>query len=710
MQDNQELFLYIKKQEWDSFEKKININIDFNIKDELNNYLIHYIILYNNLKILTKILTFDIKLDWLDNEGRSILYIPIKFNYIDIIKILLEYETNKIGLSIMNIKDVQNFFPLHYALFFKNLEIFNILIPLSNLYIFDKNKNSLIHMIVKTKNINFLTNILLQFNNFNITNDNNETALHIACVYDLNNFIEIFINLQVDINIKEKLGGLTPAMICIYNGNNIGFNLILQSKININDQNFDGNSYLHIAIIENNFDIINKIITSNYDIPLSLDVFNIDGNLPLHIILYKILSNEINQENYNLEYFIQNTNLNIQNNECQTCWHFLVLTNLFKKYINILINKKNNIFLVDNNNQSPYDLVKIQDKNELINIIVQSYLNYLKKYQNWVSEWDIICSRPDTDDKLCFKQIKEYILENKISLPLKKKYICIDIDQQLTTNTSTFTGINLDLITCYIELIRRNKNLITSITSNFVGNNEVESYYKKLGIIKELSGDYLNYQIYWIFQKMIIPSNLDQVIKNYIKSNKQIMAIPIAIDLENGSHSNVIIIDKHFKTIERFEPHGAEEPRDFNYNKIFLDFMIKTYLEKYFPDYKYLEPKDFLPIISFQSLEVAESKLTKKIGDPKGFCAGWCLWYLEQRLKYLVDPLKLARKLIIKIKSKNISFKNLIRSYIDGLLKFRNEILDKLNIDINNIINENIKQDQSLQIEKNIRDTILEYL
>jgi hypothetical protein len=67
----------------------------------------------------------------------------------------------------------------------------------------------------------------------------------------------------------------------------------------------------------------------------------------------------------------------------------------------------------------------------------------------------------------------------------------------------------------------------------------------------------------------------------------------------------------------------------------------------------------------------------------------------------MIHPAKLVNKLIINIKAKNISFKNLIRSYVNGLLTdFRDKILNELDIDINDIINENISEEKSSQLEK----------
>jgi len=709
MEENLKLFKYIKMQNWKEFENNLNNTIDLNIKDEHNNYLIQYIILYNNLDILKKILKFNIEFDWLDNEGRSILYIPIKYGYIEIIKTLIDEDNNKIGESILNIKDTYNNFPLHYALFFKNLEIFNILKEKANLYIFDKNKNSIYHIITKNKNFDFIEKFINHKLNINLKNLNYETPLHIACIYDLNNFIELYINLKCEVDVREKAGGLNEIMICILNRNNKGFDIISTRKneINFNTQDFEGNTCLHLAIIDNNFEIINKII--KLDISLNLDIYNLDGNTALHIILHKIFYENINEVNYDIKYFIKNTNLNIQNNDGETIWHYLISTGIFRSNFDILINKKNNLFIINKKNKTSYDLL-INKKNkddieQVLNILSNSYLNLLgKKNQDiWTIDWEKICSKPNANKNKCLSLIKSHIIKNSISIPFKKKYYCIEINNPKFNKITTFTGITLDVITCYIVLQKNNKNLLTSITDDFVVNENINQFYKKIGIIKDLKGEYLNFEFFWIFHREFWPTNIDKIINIFIKSDKIIFAIPIAIDLENGSHANIIIIDKQFKIIERFEPNGSNEPVNFYYNKNLLDFKIKSYLEKIFPDYEYLEPANFLPVIGFQTLEMIENKQMKKIGDPGGFCVGWCLWYLEQRIKYMVNPKKLAYKLIIKIKSKNISFKNLIRSYVNELLQqCRDPILQELNLDINDIINENVDDNKYNEIQKMI--------
>ncbi len=707
MDEINKLFEYVKKQKWDEFAKSLNENIDFDVKDQHSNYLIQYIILYNNVPMLNLLLKYNVTLDWIDNEGRSILYLPIKYGYIDIIKLLLKYDEDKIGVSIVNIKDAYGNFPLHYALFFKNLEIFTILSQKNNLFIFDKNKNSIIHLITKNKDINFLKIPLESSFSINLTNGSNETPLHIASVYDLNIFITKFIDLGCDVNIKEKTGGLTPLMICTLNNNTQAIEYILEKALNpdLNLQDYEGNTVLHLAIIDNNFEIINKIV--EHDTSLNLNICNLEGNTALHIVLAKIFYDQINPSNYPIEHLIKNTNLNIQNNDGQTCWHFIIGTKLFMAHSSSLKLKRNNLFILDKKNKTPFNIALSkctkEEQEKLMEIIISSYLNTLKSKSPdiWTIDWEKICSKPDANKDKCIALIKKHINENKVSIPLKRKNYCIDIENPKNNTITTFTGIILDIITSYIVLTKKYSNLETSITTDFVDNQNVSSYYKKIGIVKELTGDYLNFELFWIFHKDIWPTNIEKSIQQFISSDKKIFALPVGIDLENGSHANVIIIDKELKTIERFEPSGSDEPIGFNYNKNLLDFKIKTYFEKFFSDYEYLEPKDYLPLIGFQTLEMVENKKMKRIGDPGGFCVGWCLWYLEQRLKYLIHPKILVKKLIVNIKAKNISFKNLIRSYVNGLLdEFRDKILNDLNIDINDIINENINEEKSKELQK----------
>lgn len=701
MKINSELFNLIKQNKWEEFIKKCDDTIDYNIKDEQGNFLIQYIILYNKIDILEQLLKFNIKLDFIDNEGRTILYLCIKYNYLEIIKLLVTKTNNTIGIPIVNIVDIYNNYPIHYTIFFKNFEIFKYLIDICNIYVFDKQKNSLYHYLIKYKDINFFNTFILKKVNINIQNINYETPLISASIYNLTDFIISILDQTPNVNIKEKNNKSTALMIISYYGNIEIFNKILELKPDINIQNLSGDTSLHIAIKENNFEIIDLLILKD----INFDLINIDGYTALHLILNQI-KNNINIENYNIKKFLKKTNLNIQDNNGETCWHLIVQLKLYKKYSKILKRKYNNIYILNKNNKTPLDICIMKDQKKLLNIIVSSFLYIIKKKKKWIFKWQNKCSNNTYNDKKCLHLINNYIIKNKISIPLQKKKYNIDILLSKKKQYTFFTGITLDVITSYIYILKKYSFLQTSITTNFISNPEVNDYYKKIGLIRNLDGEFLNFEILWSYHKLILPTNLKNIINDFIENNKLVLAIPIGIELDIACHANLIIIDKRFKTIERFEPNGSEEPNDYHYNNIILDFSLKSYFENYFNDYEYLEPLDFLPVISLQSLESYESKNHKRIGDPGGFCVVWCVWYLEQRLKYIVHPKKLIAKLIINIKIKNISFKNLIRSFSNEILIIRDNILNELNIDINDIINNNINRSQILNINQLILDQI----
>lgn len=696
------LFKFVKNQEWDNFLKNIYKDTDLNIQDDNSNYLIQYIILYNNHIVLKKILEYDVYIDWLDTEGHSILYNPIKYGYTNIVKELLLYDDNNVGIFLTQIKDSHSKLPIHYALLFKNYEMYELLLDKTKISVHDINNNSLLHLVPKTKNIKFLTTLLNKIININVVNNNNETALHIACAYDLNTFVKELLNKNIDTNIRDNIYGFTAIFIALLNNNNdISFMILDNNMYDINIQDYNGNTIIHIAIMENNFEIINKCIEND---TLDFNIVNVDGNTYLHLILEKIMSENIPITEYNIKQFLSKTILNIQNNVGETIWHYLIKLNIFEQHKDVLINKSNNIFINNNDNITPFSLVKSDMKDKLVDIVAQSYMNKLKT-STWNNDWENECINSTGNNiKKCMEKIKDNILKNNISVPIKKSNYCMNIEKPHFVSFTTFTGINFDVITSYIELMKNNTSLTTSITENFSSNIEVEKQYKKLNIVKELGIDYLNFEIFWIFQQMILPTNLDDIIKTFIDSDKIMLVIPLAIEINIGAHANVIIIDKRYKTIDRFEPNGKKEPNNFNYNSSMLDKMLKIYFEKYL-QYEYLTPDETQQMIGFQSLETNEKN--KKIGDPGGFCVGWCLWYVEQRIKYNINPKKIALKLIINIKSQNISFKKLIRMYVNNILKTRNNILEQLELDINDIRNNNITDEQKTNLTQLLKYELL---
>jgi len=122
-----DIFNLIKLKDLKKIKEIIN-DIDLNVHDEQNNYLLHYILLNNQIDILKLALKRNIRLDILDLDGRTILYILIKYNYIESFKLLLEYNKEIIGINLIDIKDNIGYTALHYCILLNNLECLKLLL------------------------------------------------------------------------------------------------------------------------------------------------------------------------------------------------------------------------------------------------------------------------------------------------------------------------------------------------------------------------------------------------------------------------------------------------------------------------------------------------------------------------------------------------------------------------------------------------------
>ena len=124
------IFDLIKEKKWDALEIfiKSNKNFDYNIKDSNNTYLLEYIIIFNKINILKILIKYEINIDIVTENQKSILFDVIKFSYIDILTILCEYNKKSIGNNILEIKDNDGNIAIFYAIKIHNIDCINILL------------------------------------------------------------------------------------------------------------------------------------------------------------------------------------------------------------------------------------------------------------------------------------------------------------------------------------------------------------------------------------------------------------------------------------------------------------------------------------------------------------------------------------------------------------------------------------------------------
>ena len=729
MSINNVLFKLLKSHEWGKFEDLINKteDLDLNIRDNSNNYLIQYIILYNKSDLLNLILSKNAKIDVNDSDGRNIIYIPIKYNYLEIIEIILKYEIKNLGISISDMSDTNGLYPIHYCTIFKNLDA---------LKLFKKYKRSFneidffdnlpLHYAIKSKEINIFKFILKESNEINFQTKQGETPLLLSCNFEQIEMLKELLNNGADVNIQDYESELTPLMYSVLINNYEMFNLLIE-KSDISLQDVNGNNILHYIIYEKNYSLIDVILEKKID----LDISNIKGDLPLHLLLINFEDTKNNIDKFNFIYFLENTNLNIQDNDGNSCFLLLCINNLWKKLKN-LKPKKNYKYLLNNKEGSDaLDYILEEEKDEFFEMIALSYLDYIRSrkdihFNNEIynickkeikyNDYDVLKNYLDLNFKsnlkknendICIKSIKYLLKNKKLKYPEKIKNYCIDLSNfNNKVDFITYTGTTLDILFGLIYLCQNFNNITTTLTTDFIENSDLNNYYLNEKNKKISREDFVNFEIIWDSNKIFYPTSLDFIINKFKNdAQKKFLIIPIGIELENGSHSNILIYNKDYNSIERFESNGSSFPYKFNYNPIKLDELLRSKFLNIFSDCKYFYPNDFLPKIGFQLLETYDHFKTKKIGDPGGFCAVWCIWYSYMRIKYdMLDNKKLVIKLIQKIKETNISYKNIVRNFAKKIIDIRDKYLLESKMDINIWLNGsydlNLYNDLILNIKK----------
>ena len=120
-----QIFNLIKNNKINQIIKLIEKNKKFNVNifNDNNISLLEFAVNYNNFDLFKLLIDRKVNIDIYDLDGRTILYQIIKQNRIKFLKNLLDYNENRIGMNLLEIKDINNNFGIHYCIIFNNLEI-----------------------------------------------------------------------------------------------------------------------------------------------------------------------------------------------------------------------------------------------------------------------------------------------------------------------------------------------------------------------------------------------------------------------------------------------------------------------------------------------------------------------------------------------------------------------------------------------------------
>jgi len=585
----------------------------------------------------------------MDSPDRSILYNFICEN--KGVKECIDDAQNIVGIPIIDIIDKFGDIPLYYCIKCQNYEAFRIILSYNpNLSYEDKDGNTIIHKLIlhgKGVSSDIFRDLI---KNISLDKQNNmgNTALHYAVMFNYNDAVKLFISFQCDLNLRNDEEEISPLFYAIKNDNEDIAHMLLEAGADTNVQDYLGNTILHYAI--NNSKLINLILRYKPN----LDLTNLEGKTCLaytsDIDIAKIL--------------IPNMDINSQDKDGKSILAHLFITGQWLHMTDILVKKQLLLYLKDNNNIQPLDYVISNDKlfTKLIRLIENS--------------------------KTGCKDVRKCLLERKsVYLQEEHKEVVLMIDKT-NVEFTTFIGIPLDIL-CGLFYLRTTHNCGITLNKSYKSLDSVNKMYDTLGYSYDYNYNFTGLGIHWIYQKIFFSDGL----KDIIQSAQQDIVIPLAIELSAGRHSNYLFYDYKKKELERFEPSGSYYPYMYNYNPKLLDKLLQEYFAC-----KYYSPLDYLPKIGFQKLEIYDSVRYKKIGDPCGFCALWCIWYADMRMSYKqYNRKELIDKLLIYHRQNGISLRNTIRDYSVKITRERDIILKKAGTDINKWNNE-ILNEQELKI------------
>lgn len=340
-------------------------------------------------------------------------------------------------------------------------------------------------------------------------------------------------------------------------------------------------------------------------------------------------------------------------------------------------------WVLKNSPDSAWNRVTYLKENSLFYLINKPYDKFNKYIKDRVLDIDLR-NRQD-------KSIFDLITDPKWATLLKKskKFIPdlnVDIEINKYQHFTKFTATMIDILIYFIYLDKKYKNL----------------YIPKIYEVGQTRNDF-PFVISYNESEGILDINLklNSLINSVRREQSHDFALLfLSLTLEGDlKHANILLYDFKNLTIERFEPYG-----DDGINNILDDYLEEELTWN--TGFKYLRPSDFLNKPSYQSLSY-EGNESLKAGDFGGFCLGWCIWYVEHRLRNSkVESKMLNQKTLEKLLRSDDTLNEFIRNFSNKLFDAKLNIVKKICVDGECIPEKNIS---NLYINKEDESKIIDF-
>lgn len=508
-----------------TLKKFINAN-ENNKNFKLNNvYLIERIIYLNDNKALEYLLSQNVNI-----LIPKLMEQPIKFNNKEIINSLINYSS-----QAYEIIDTKKHNAFHYAIKYSNNYVIDLLIDKIDIQTKDFKNNNYLHYSIKHHNIysfNKLMDLIKESNNYNIfnqTNNNGDTPLILIITNNIDyDIIDIINHLQVNLNIQNNnYDSLTTLSIT----NQQLLNSLLKTinYVNWNLQDHDGNTTIHLMIINKQYDLLYSLLNK---ININYNIFNINYQIPLVLLLKQFKNKTLTNDNKELlDYFIMNSNLYIKDSKGNCSFYYLI--KYYSELLTEIMDKNTVIINVSNNkNVSLKDI----DKNSLFKYkeIEHKQLQDIK-YSTCL--FDILCGMSILDIKGCYVnyRLDELVIEESLNDSLMKLFMIWDgklINKEIMESIDDFNKSDKDIMIIFLLISTPSTNhaniIIISKQDNIVYRYDPYGYYyhdkyglKELDNVLDNEVNNINQRFklsydYFYFDKMVGNQQIEKYSKHDI--------------------------------------------------------------------------------------------------------------------------------------------------------------------------------------------------
>lgn len=433
--------------------------------------------------------------------------------------------------------------------------------------------------------------------------------------------------------------------------------------------------YFSLAIKRHSKILVNLLLDSNIDLNIENENLQTGGLTLINEFFRKEKSFITPEMAYKI---ISKSDVSLTNSNGTSILHLLCFHDKWEQFSEILKKKRLSIFNKNIDGHSPISLVKPEKKAKFIDLVVESYINQLnlnkKDKKKLLFSADYRCSTDEISMNECRTEIRKLIINQRISYPRKNNKFITDfflVQGKNNHSTGVFIPILPNILSTFLIKLYQYPDIIfpfnsydlalesTNINIGFVNNMLFTTHDYMHGIIgtqrtiMELSpfticygGPGLYYQNKYV----------DIALLKTASYKARFVVFDILIQGNNSGHANILIYDREFNALERFDPVGYVQSSIMKYE--LLDEAIKEHLiplieEAYkTKNIKFLTPEYYLQDIGFQTVSNDGDIVNQKVGDPIGYCFLWCIWYLESRLENPnIEPymiIKEAKNKIIK--------------------------------------------------------------